>query len=320
MIYWLLLVSGILLFYLAFRKIPLSEFRAELRTVDPIWLLFLLVPSWGGQFLRTWRWRLLFGDQKPPFRETYHSLLLGYFVNLALPRVGELSRCAALQSVSGTPFARSLGTVVVERLTDIAMLVLVALTAFSLQGDTIRQVWRDHIFIPLSSLMTDKAALLTGIGITGLIGFALVLYYRKRLWAWLDSRSRGFSGQIMQGLSGVLHLGGKDLLLFILLSLGIWMGYFCTTWFWFLALPAAHSATLASAFTVMVVSSLVKTLPIQGGGIGAYHYIIGHLLVLYGLSEVSSVTFALLNHGYQTCFYLLFGGFSAFWIAWKKKK
>jgi len=53
---------------------------------------------------------------------------------------------------------------------------------------------------------------------------------------------------------------------------------------------------------------------------GAYHFLVGNLLLSYGLSDVGAQTFALLNHGYQTVFYLLFGGFSALYLFLKRKK
>lgn len=319
LIYWSFLGLGILLFYLAFRNIPLKDLEAEIATVRPVYLLLLLIPSWGGQFLRSWRWQLLLG-KNVKFSSIYHSLLFGYFVNLAVPRLGEISRCASLESLGGPSFGKNLGTVVLERVTDLFFLILVVFLAFFMQTEELREWMDTQIFQPIDDRLKESTvAIIIGFIVAVLL---LILFYRGYLMIEknINTRLRKIITQVKEGLRSLLAMNIKTLFLFGLLSTAIWTCYFFTTWLWFQALPAASGASFGMAFTVMVVGSLVKTLPIQGGGMGAYHAVIGGLLVLYGLGALSSTTFALLNHGYQTVFYLLFGGFSTIWIAWKKKK
>lgn len=319
---WLLPVLGIALFYLAFRNIKFEELKAEIFTVKPEWLLFLLVPSWGGQFLRSWRWKLLLDSKSSEIKymSVYHALVFGYFVNLGLPRVGEISRCIALSRIEKIEFGRSLGTVVLERLVDLAFLVLVVVLALWMQWNSLREFYLDNILNPLNSLFVSNWTFVLAVGICALIGLLTVLFYRKTLLQFLNKSTKGFSDKLSEGLLSFTRLSLSQVILFFALSIGIWIGYFLTTWFWFLALPSASGSNIAVAFSVMVVGSLAKTLPIQGGGVGAYHILIGQLLILYGLGEVSSQTFALLNHGYQTVFYLLFGGASALWLFLRKRK
>lgn len=318
-LYWAFWLLGIALFYLAFRNIPFSDLKGEISTLRPIYLLLLLIPSWGGQFLRTWRWRLLLGKDSSFFR-VYHPLLFGYFVNLALPRVGELSRCAAVQSLGGPSFGKALGTVIVERIADLVFLILVVMIAFYLQGDIWRAWFSARIGNPGQELYSQNEWLVWTFFLGGLSLLVLFLRLSRKWFNTLGAKAAHWMEQLRQGISSIFSLKPDDLLLFVVLSASIWTCYSFTTWLWFMALPAADGASLGVAFTVMVTGSLVKTLPIQGGGAGAYHLVIGELLVLFGLGSLSSRTFALLNHGYQTVFYLLFGGFSAFWVAWKKRK
>lgn len=317
--YWGFLALGIFLFYLAYRHIPLVELKGEIASVRPVYLLLLLIPSWGGQFLRAWRWQLLLGKEVR-YAYIYHSLLFGYFVNLAVPRLGEFSRCASLESLGGPSFGKSLGTVVIERVTDLFFLILVSVLAFFLQNEELKNWMDNQLIYPLDERLKESIA---GI-IAGLIMalFICVILYKiyMTIEKRINAKIRNLIEQVKDGLKSLLRLKTSTVFLFALLSSAIWICYFFTTWLWFQALPAASGASFGMAFTVMVVGSLVKTLPIQGGGMGAYHAIVGGLLGLYGLGALSSSTFALLNHGYQTIFYLLFGGFSAIWIAWKKKK
>jgi uncharacterized protein (TIRG00374 family) len=51
--------------------------------------------------------------------------MIGYFANLALPRLGEVTRCTVLAKYERIPFQKSFGTVVAERAFDfITFLVL----------------------------------------------------------------------------------------------------------------------------------------------------------------------------------------------------
>ncbi len=313
-----LVIPALLLFWLAFRHVSWEELQSEIQTVDPFWVMMILLPSWGGQFLRSWRWQLLLGEKQPGFSRIYHALLSGYFVNLGIPRAGEILRCVLVRKNQEPSFALVLGTVVTERLIDLLMLGLVVISAFALQWEFLHTFFTSQIFDPLLVLLARHRHLIFIFGLAALLLMAFLWYSRRRWMSFLSRKTYGFSAQLTDGIWQITRLNRRQLLLFILLSIGIWFTYFCTTWFWFLALPSARGAGLAVAFSVMVMGSLAKTLPIHGGGLGAYHFLVGQLLVLYGLGSVSSQTFALLNHGYQTIFYLLFGGFSFTWISWKR--
>ena len=47
---------------------------------------------------------------------SFYSLMVGYLVNLVIPRGGEVSRCYNLYKLDKTPVEISFGTVVTERL------------------------------------------------------------------------------------------------------------------------------------------------------------------------------------------------------------
>src|SRR5690606_24131879 len=209
------------------------------------------------------------------------SLLFGYFINLALPRVGELSRCASLHSLRGPSFGKSLGTVVVERMVDLVFLILVVLLAFLLQAAELRRFFKTEIGAPLIHLIEENNNLLWIVGLSGLLALILLFLFRKAVLAFIRNKTQGLGEEVLRGLLTFRQLSFARQSLFLVLSILIWTGYFCTTWFWFLAFPETQQISLAAAFTVMVTGSLVKTVPIQGGGMGAYHYLIGKLLLLY---------------------------------------
>lgn len=312
-----MIAPALWLLYLSLESLSWSTLKQELSQLSYFWVAMIIIPSWGGQFLRTWRWQLLLGKQHAPFWTLYHALLSGYFVNLLIPRAGELVRCLGISNrYKEVNFARVLGTVVAERSTDMLMLFVVVVSAFWIQWQSLQLFFKVQLLEPLATLFGKHQSLVMIVMLVALLLLLTIIGLRKKIISWYQLRAGQFLKQLTEGVLSIGKLSKASMLLYVLLTLGIWLGYFCTTWFWFLALPSMGSSSVALAFSVMVMGSIAKTLPIHGGGIGAYHYLVGHLLVLFGINAISSQTFALLNHGYQTVFYLAVGGFSAFYLGY----
>ena len=58
----------------------------------------------------------------------YHSVMICYLANLAFPRLGEIMRCTFIQSYE-SPFSKTFGTVVTERIVDLVSFGIVFLIA-----------------------------------------------------------------------------------------------------------------------------------------------------------------------------------------------
>jgi uncharacterized protein (TIRG00374 family) len=87
-----------------------------------------------SHLLRAERWRMLLvpTGNKVGLTNSFLSLMIGYLVNLAVPRGGEVSRCYNLYKLEKTPVEVSFGTVVVERMVDvICLLLLIAFSFFA---------------------------------------------------------------------------------------------------------------------------------------------------------------------------------------------
>ena len=50
--------------------------------------------------------------------------MVGYFANMAFPRLGEVTRCGILTRYEKIPFNKSFGTVITERTIDMIMFIL----------------------------------------------------------------------------------------------------------------------------------------------------------------------------------------------------
>lgn len=77
---------------------------------------------------RAIRWQIMIEPlgHKPGFLNTVMAVLVGYLANLAVPRLGEVSRCGILKKYENLPVDSVLGTVVVERIVDVLLLMIVS--------------------------------------------------------------------------------------------------------------------------------------------------------------------------------------------------
>ena len=91
---------------------------------------------------------------------TYRHICIGFLANNVFPfRAGEMARSAAISKGSGIPFASVVGGLAVERMLDMAMLVLIALGALQVA--------------PLPSSVRNVAIVL---GAVLAVGFAVLIY------------------------------------------------------------------------------------------------------------------------------------------------
>ena len=117
------------LVFMLLKTISVEKLVSELKNCDYTWVLVSIVISLLSHFVRALRWNMLLATNQfyPNAFRTFQAIMVGYIANLAIPRIGEVTRCGILNKTDQIPVGTSLGTVVVERLFDVIML-------FSLTG------------------------------------------------------------------------------------------------------------------------------------------------------------------------------------------
>lgn len=89
------------------------------------WVILSLVIAWLSHFSRAYRWKYMLEPlgYKPKVSSLYHSVMIGYIINLTIPRSGEFARAGFLAKKENVPFEKSFGTIVAERVIDVIMLL-----------------------------------------------------------------------------------------------------------------------------------------------------------------------------------------------------
>jgi uncharacterized protein (TIRG00374 family) len=302
-----LLAIGLL--YWAFSKSDLhwADIYKTAQTANYQWMIISIVIALISHLLRALRWEQLLGamEYQPGTTRTLSAVMIGYFANFIVPRMGEVSRCGSLQKTANIPFEKSFGTVITERIVDVLGLAILVGLTFIVEWQPIQQFIFPNFKLP-------PTILLAGIGAGG-IAFLGFLWIRREqlLNLWEHFVETNKVGKLLQGwFVGILSIKEvRNPSKFILYSLLIWIAYFANTYTLLLAFPISSSLSLSAGLTVLVMGTFGMATPTQGG-IGAYHSLVASALSFYLIPLKEATILATFFHGTQMATILLFGGLS----------
>lgn len=252
--------------------------RANYWLLVPV-LLLLLLSHW----LRALRWRQLMEPlgYYPSKVNTFLGVMIGYFVNLGAPRLGEVLKCTILARYEKIPADKLVGTIVAERAFDVICLLTVFGLTFLFQFDVIHSLTADK----MDALIHGANGKTSYIKILLLLAGAVLLFFLAR---YLLSRFGHISliqkvktivVNIWHGLTSVRALKNKPL--FFVYTVGIWTLYLLSTWFGFFAISATRHLTLVDALSVLAMGSVGMI--ISPGGIGAYALLVEKTVSFYNI-------------------------------------
>jgi glycosyltransferase 2 family protein len=316
----LAIAFGLLAF--AFRGIGLRSIVQEILKADVSWVLISLVPSIIALISRSYRWNLLIEPlgYKPKLTKTFYAVTIGYFANLAFPRLGEVTRCAALSKAESVPFNMLLGTVIVERVVDVLTLMICLILTAIIELNRLGAFLVGTIINPViekAKQMFSSPVLLAGLVMAIIAVVFIARYFRSK--SKKEKRESRIVHLIKGLVSGLKSIGQlKRPWLFVFHSILIWVLYFLSMYLCFSALPATRGLGLTAALFLLVAGGLGMSAPVQGG-IGAYHLLVSQGLILYGLSRQDGLAFATLVHTSQILMIILLGSASLFLLFINKR-
>ncbi len=302
-----LLAAGLL--YWAFSKSDLhwADIYQTAQTANYQWITISIIISLASHWLRALRWEQLLGamQYKPGTTRTLSAVLIGYFANFIVPRMGEVTRCGSLQKTASIPFEKSFGTVITERIVDLLGLAAVVAITFVVEWKPIQQFLFPNFQLP-------PTILLAGLAAGAIAFFALYWILRNRMIIqWNQFATTNKVGQILNGwFTGILSIKEvENPAKFILYTILIWVAYYANTYTLLLAFPSSEGLGLAAGLTVLVMGTFGMATPTQGG-IGAYHSLVASALSFYLIPIKEATVLATFFHGTQMATILLFGGLS----------
>ncbi|MEO0873365.1 MAG: flippase-like domain-containing protein, partial [Bacteroidota bacterium] len=105
----------------------LQKVLTDFASADYFWLLMVLLCFTISNISRAVRWNMLLRQLgfMPRLINGFLTIILGYFANLGLPRVGEVVRAGTMARYEKIPVEKVMGTVVVDRVIDVISILLV---------------------------------------------------------------------------------------------------------------------------------------------------------------------------------------------------
>jgi len=315
---------GCLLLWFAFRSVNFSKLMAELKEADYSWLLLSVLFGFFAFASRARRWVLLINPLgfNPSTKNAFYSLMTGYLANLALPRIGEITRCVALGKKEKIPVDQLIGTVVIERTVDFISLLIIMIMLIFTSGEQIGLFLKESILLPIQqkvfSIFGNTRALWAVLFVLGIVTLFLVFRYKKNLrQIRFFSKMFDLAHGITHGLKTITNLKRKWE--FIFHTFFIWINYALMTWVVVFALPSTSHLTFGNSIFILVIGGLAMSAPVQSG-LGAFHYIVSRgLLIVNGIPVEDGLAYALLTHESQLIFVAIVGAIS-FFIIFRKDK
>lgn len=282
------------------------------------WMLFSLFFGITAQVCRGLRWKLTLEPlgENPRTSHCVYSIFISYAASLVVPRIGEVSRCGVLSRYDGVSFAKSLGTVVTERLIDSLCVALITGTTLLLQAPVFATFFEETgtDVGRYTQLFTSANFYLV---IICLIALCLLAFFLIRNVAAF-ARLRGILHQVWEGILSLRKV--KNLPLFLLYTIGIWGSFFLEFYVAFFSFGFSSHLGVVAALVMFAVGSIAVIVPTPNGA-GPWHFAIITMMVLYGVGQEDAGIFALLVHGIQTFLIILLGiyGLAALPFVNKKK-
>jgi len=244
---------------------------------------------------RAYRWKFMLVPLgfKPKFINSILAVLVGYLVNLAIPRAGEISRATVMTNYEKIPFEKAFGTIVAERIADlIMMLSIVAITLF-VQFDFIYDLLTKN-FNPLK----------ISIGFAVLIvGFYIFTSFVKKATSGFLLKIKTFISGLIEGVTSIFKM--KNKWAFIFHTLFIWAMYVAMFW---ATIPAIEGLNVPFGGILIGFIAGGFSIAATNGGIGLYPIAVASALALFDIPAETATAFGWIMWTAQTAMIVIFGG------------
>lgn len=284
--------------YNSFTPEQLEEMKSYFRNADYTYIFIALIFGFISHAARAYRWRFMLEHMgyHSPFKNNFMAVWIAYFMNMTIPRSGEVSRALVLKKYEDIPFDKAFGSIIAERVVDFIILLLFIATAVLLQFDVLKNFLLNTI--PIEKLLVY--------GIVAFVIFlsAILLFiYSKSKWILMI---KGKISGLTEGLLSVWRMEKKWPFLFY--TAIIWLAYVLTFYTAIFVLEETSNISFGVIVTAFVIGSLA--ISFSNGGFGVFPVVIAGILALYGIPKEAGTAFGWIIWTSQTVQIIILGGLS----------
>jgi glycosyltransferase 2 family protein len=300
--------------YYSFKDLSSNEIeqiKISIKDANYFFVLIAVVLSVTAHWLRALRWKILClgAQQNVKTYSAFAAIMIAYLANMAVPRLGEVSRCTVLAQKDNAQFSAIAGTVILERIFDVLCLLTFGILTLWLDYENINSFL---LQFSVYKKIIETPVLFFGIIASGIIMFyAFVKIYSKyksginniknptalKIFTFLD--------EFIAGLQSVFTMQNK--IGFLLSTIGIWVCYLSTMYIGFYALSCLPQLSITAAMAALFLSSIGMI--ISPGGIGATPKFTQQSLVMYGSNAICALSFGWLSWLLQAFINVVLGGY-----------
>lgn len=295
-------------------QLKLSLQGAQLWVGIPVF--FMLIAS---HWIRAIRWKLLLEPMgyRPSGFNAFFSVLVGYLVNLGVPRLGEIIKCTLLARYENIPAEKLIGSIILERVIDALCLLAVFALTLAVQPQ-LYQALIDTFFPSTQAGAKNEISILLIVFITGIFMAGLLAWmkWKKKSGKDLLKTFSNILQRVLEGINAVRHL--KKRKQFMLLTVLLWGLYLYSGYLGFLTFRETSHFSIKEALTVLSAGSVGMIA--SPGGVGAYAYLVQKTMQLYGLNYTVALAFGWLLWLAQTIIIIVGGVVSFVLLPWINSK
>ncbi|MDC1514770.1 flippase-like domain-containing protein [Polaribacter sp.] len=289
-----LLLGGVLVWY-SLAGMDQEKMITHLKTANYGWIFLGLFFGVLSHLSRAYRWKFMLAPMgyKPKFTNSVLAVLIGYFVNIAIPRAGEVSRATVMVNYENIPFQKGFGTIVAERIADMIMMFLIIGITLFFQFDYILALVSEN-FNPIK----------IGFLLLGIIGATIVFtsFVKKAKQGFL-LKIKNFILSLVEGVTSILKMEKKWA--FIFHTFFIWTMYVAMFW---ATIPAIQGLEVPVGGILVGFIAGGFSIAATNGGIGSYPLAVTGAFLLFNVPESPSEAFGWIMWSAQTLMIIVFGG------------
>ena len=289
-----LILGGFLVWY-SISKISIDVLIGYFKEAKYSWIFLGLFFGILSHLSRAYRWKFMLEPIgfKPKFTNSVLAVLVGYLVNLALPRAGEVSRALVLTNYEDVPFEKGFGTIVAERIADLIMMLSIILITLFVQFDFIYELLTKN-FDPIK----------IGIALVVLIiGFYVFTSFVKKAKSGILLKIKTFVSGLIEGVTSIFKM--KNKWSFIFHTVFIWVMYVAMFW---ATIPAINGLNVPFGGILIGFIAGGFSIAATNGGIGLYPIAVAGALALFDIPTEPATAFGWIMWTAQTAMIIIFGG------------
>ncbi|MDG1227149.1 MAG: lysylphosphatidylglycerol synthase transmembrane domain-containing protein [Polaribacter sp.] len=289
-----LFLGGFLVWY-SISNISVQILIEYFKEANYSWIFLGLFFGILSHLSRAYRWKFMLEPIgfKAKYTNSVLAVLVGYLVNLALPRAGEVSRALVLTNYEDVPFEKGFGTIVAERIADLIMMLSVIVITLFVQFDFIYELLTKNF---------NPTKIITGLVVL-ILGFYILTSVVKKATSGFLLKIKTFVSGLGEGVTSIFKM--KKKWAFIFHTVFIWVMYVCMFW---ATIPAIEGLNVPFGGILIGFIAGGFSIAATNGGIGLYPIAVAGALALFDIPTEPATAFGWIMWTAQTAMIIVFGG------------